>query len=139
MPRAKVGSSVSKRSTSIPEPLRESTEKRIQAHAQQHFAGKYTKLEIRFHGQLCYIDCYMEPSLPPGWKAWIKNPKKYLEEQKDIATQLCRLRYLGEKDCWGFELFTYSNERYEPSLLPTGDWRGTPEEAFDVAATLYLS
>lgn len=35
-------------------------------------------------------------------------------------------------------MFTYSNERYEPPL-GLGPLRGTPEEAFDLAAGLYLA
>jgi hypothetical protein len=39
---------------------------------------------------------------------------------------------------WGFALFTYSNERYEDNILPTGLPFGTPEDALDCAAGLYL-
>ncbi|MFJ5724074.1 hypothetical protein [Streptomyces sp. NPDC093149] len=35
-------------------------------------------------------------------------------------------------------LFTYSNERYEDNVLPTGRLFGTPEAALDCAAGLYL-
>jgi hypothetical protein len=34
-------------------------------------------------------------------------------------------------------VFTYSNERYEPPL-GLGPLSGTPEDAFDLAAGLYL-
>ena len=32
----------------------------------------------------------------------------------------------------------YSDEKYEPSFLPSGMFVGTPEEAFDCAAQVYL-
>ena len=54
--------------TPIPEPVRRRTEERIRRHAEQQFAGCYTRLEIRFHGQFCYIDAYTEPApLPDDW------------------------------------------------------------------------
>ena len=48
---------------------------------------------------------------------------------------------------WGFDpesggvniYFTYSNEKYELSVFPSGEFFGTPEEAFDTAARVYLS
>jgi hypothetical protein len=40
---------------------------------------------------------------------------------------------------WSFGFYTYSNEKYELSAFPTGDFWGTPEEAFQVAASVYLS
>ena len=39
---------------------------------------------------------------------------------------------------WGFALFTYSGERYEDNILPTGSPFGTPEQALDCACGLYL-
>jgi hypothetical protein len=39
---------------------------------------------------------------------------------------------------WGFALFTYSGERYEDNILPTGLPFGTPEQALDCACGLYL-
>ncbi len=53
-------------------------------------------------------------------------------------TRLCRLGYLGRADLWEFAFFKYSDERYEPSVLPSGAFVGTPEEAFDCAAQAYL-
>jgi hypothetical protein len=72
----------------IPESVKRRTEARLRRYAEEHFAGRYTRLEIRFRGQFCYI--------------------------------------------------TYSNEKYELSVLPSGDFYGTPEEAFDTAAQVYL-
>ncbi|MHB1917040.1 MAG: hypothetical protein ACYCPN_07535 [Thermoplasmata archaeon] len=52
---------------------------------------------------------------------------------------LCRLEYLGTQDRWGFGSYTYAHDRYEPSILMTGEPYGTPEECFDCAALSHLS
>jgi hypothetical protein len=44
------------------------------------------------------------------------------------------LRYFQE-DRWSFAYYTYSNDRYEPSMYPLGSFLGTPEEALDIGAT----
>ena len=59
------------------------------------------------------------------------------ERLRNTPTHLCRLRYFGD-DRWSFGFFTYSNERYELSVFPSGEFFGTPEEAFQVAAGVYL-
>jgi hypothetical protein len=52
---------------------------------------------------------------------------------------LCRLRYGGSARTWGFALYLASSDRYEDQILPTGFFAGTPEDALDCAAGLYLS
>ncbi|MGW1198858.1 hypothetical protein ACWD4B_23930 [Streptomyces sp. NPDC002536] len=53
--------------------------------------------------------------------------------------QLCRLKDTGHPETWGFALFTYSNERYEDNILPTGLSFGSPEDALDCAVGPYLA
>lgn len=120
----------------IPPAVREQTERRIQAHAEKHYKGKYLRLEIRFRGALCYIDAYQEPDVPPGWppKSWKISRKEFLEQQRNTPIHLCRLRYFVE-DRWSLAFFTYSNEQYTPAVFATGSFFGTPEEAFDIGAT----
>jgi len=55
------------------------------------------------------------------------------------VVNLCRLRYLGSPDDWGFAMYLSSRESYEDSFLPTGSFTGTPEEALDSACGLYLN
>jgi hypothetical protein len=50
--------------------------------------------------------------------------------------QLCRLEDIGHPEMRGFAPFTYSNERYQYNLLPTGLPFGTPEDALDDACGL---
>ena len=51
----------------IPPTVQSKVKKRIQAVAENEFKGKYTRLEIRFKSQFCYIDAYTEPVLSDGW------------------------------------------------------------------------
>ena len=127
--------------TPIPEPVRRRTEERIRRYAEQQFAGCYTRLDIRFHGQFCYIDAYTEPApLPDDWPPadGPETREEFLERLRNTPTKLCRLRYFGGEDRWGFAFYTYSNERYELSVFPSGEFLGPPEEAFQIAARAYL-
>jgi len=123
----------------IPKRVQESTNQRILAYADAHYAGKYTRLDIRFRGQFCYIDVYREPSVPadfppPGFP---ESREAYLARIRSIPTHLCRLRYFGDEDSWTFAFYTYSHEKYEPCVFDNGTFFGTPEEAFESAA-VYL-
>lgn len=124
----------------IPDRVRAETERRILSYAEQHFAGKYSRLDIRFRGQFCYIDAFTEPDVTPGWPPadWPETREEMEERLRQTPTHLCRLRYF-EPDNWTFGFYTYSNERYELAMFPTGSFSGTPEDAFQVAASVYLS
>lgn len=39
----------------------------------------------------------------------------------------------------GYAELSYSNNRYEPAIFPNGTFEGTPEEAFETSAGVYLS
>ncbi len=49
---------------SIPPVIRTRTERRILDYAAKHYSGKFTRIDVRFHGALCYIDAYLEPDVP---------------------------------------------------------------------------
>ncbi len=126
----------------IPETVRRRTEQRLRRYAEKHYSGRYTWLDIRFRGQFCYIDGYTKPEpLSPNWPPpdWPETREEYLERLRNTPTHLCRLRYFGDEERWGFAFYTYSNERYELSVFPSGEFLGTPEEAFEVAAGVYLN
>jgi hypothetical protein len=57
----------------------------------------------------------------------------------DGPLPLCRLRYIGSPDNWGFACYLASKDGYEESILPSGSFTGTPEEALDCACGLYLN
>ena len=50
-----------------------------------------------------------------------------------------RLRYSGSASQWGFALHLASTGKYEDQILPNGLPVGSPEEALDCAAGLYLT
>ncbi|MGY2746622.1 hypothetical protein ACQCSU_01395 [Pseudarthrobacter sp. O4] len=53
--------------------------------------------------------------------------------------QLCRLRYAGYANQWGFAIYRASHDDYEDSWLPAGDLACTAEQALDTACGLYLA
>ena len=125
----------------VPKAVQARVESRLQRHAEQHFAGLYTRLEIRFRGQFCYVDAYTEPSPPgPGWPppGSGETRDEMMERLRATPTHLCRLRYFGDEERWGFAFYTYSHERYELAVFPSGEFLGRPEDAFDVSAQVYL-
>ncbi len=75
------------------------------------------EVRLRFHGRFAYVDGV----LPDG----------------DLLP-LCRLRYGGYASEWGFAFCTGSSGSYQDSILPSGSFIGTPEEALDCACGAYL-
>ena len=68
------------------------------------------QLKLRFKNQFCYVDT--------------------IEAGDERIFPLCRLRHLN-KQGWSLALFTYSNERYTPSVFSDGKWEGTIEAALE--------
>lgn len=125
--------------TTIPDRVRQETERRIRAYAQKRYTGAFTRLAIRFRGALCYIDAYVEPE-PPSRKflrVLDETRDQYLDRVRAVPLHLCRLRYFGALKTCSMAFYTYSNERYEPCTFPNGGFYGSPEEAFEVGA-VYL-
>ncbi len=125
---------------SIPPAKQEEIRRRITAYAEKHFAGMYTRLDIHFKAQFCYIDAYKEPYTTEGWPPsdWPESREEYVDRLRNTPTHLCRLRYFGD-ETWSFAFFSYSNETYKVSVFANGGWFGTPEEAFALSANVYLS
>ena len=123
---------------SIPPAVKARTERRILDYAAKHHPGKFTKVDVRFRGALCYIDVYTDPGVPsrsalsPG-----ETRAQWIERLRSTPTHLCRIRYFGNEDRWTFAFYTYSYEKYEPSFFITGEDQGTPEEAFETSAQFY--
>jgi len=125
----------------IPDTVKRRTEERIRRYAAEHFAGRFIRLDIRFRGQFCYIDVYTEPEPPgPNWPPpnWYETREEMMDRLRQTPTHLCRLRYFGDEEGWGFAFYTYSGERYELAIFPSGEFFGPPEDAFEVSANLYL-
>ncbi len=123
----------------IPQTVRDRTRSRIMKYAEKHYAGKYTRIEVRFRGQLCYIDAYTEPYVPPDFDTSLygESREEHIERLRNVPTHLCRLRYFGDENRWSMAFYTYSHEKYEPCIFNNGSFHGTPEEAFETSA-VYL-
>jgi hypothetical protein len=101
----------------IPESTRISLAQRLRTHARACWPA-LAEVTVRYRAGFAYID----GRLPGG-----------------EVIPLCRLRYGGTARTWGFALYLASGDRYEDQILPTGAFAGTPEDALDCAAGLYLS
>ena len=125
----------------IKEVVKRRTEERIRRYAEVHFAGRYTRLDIRFRGQFCYVDAYTEPT-PPGPDCpppdWPESREEYLERLRNTPTHLLRLRFFGDEGRWGLAFYSYAHNQYELSVFPSGEFFGAPEEAFQTAAEFHL-
>ncbi|HEX9727558.1 MAG TPA: hypothetical protein VGA37_03515 [Gemmatimonadales bacterium] len=66
-----------------------------------------------------------------------ETERQYYQRLRESPIHLCRLRYFAGRQRWTVAFYTYSHERYEAAVFPTGDFHGTPEDAFDLAA-IYL-
>jgi hypothetical protein len=56
-----------------------------------------------------------------------------------LTCRTCRLRYAGYASLWGFAIYRASHGDYQDSILPSGQFAGTPEEALDCSCGLYLA
>ena len=124
----------------IPEHKKLEVKRRIEQFAAENYAGKYTRLGIRFRGKFCYIDAYIEPYVPPDYDPELfdgKSREERIEELRKFPTYLCRLRYFGDDDKWTMAYYSYGQMRYEPCYFDNGTWHGTPEEALD-SSSMYL-
>lgn len=99
-----------------PDSTKSSLKQRLNAHAREHWPG-LERVEVRFRAEFAFIDS----RLPDG----------------DVI-KLCRLRYGGSASHWGFAMYRASRDDYEDSVLPTGMFGGTAEDALDCAAGLYV-
>jgi len=54
------------------------------------------------------------------------------------STSRCRLGYLGAGNRWQYAFSKYSGMKYALSVVASGSFEVTPEEAFDCSAGVYL-
>ena len=95
-------------------------EERIKRYAREKLKAKCDRVEVRFRGALCYVTALQTE--PDG---------------KEYRFPLCRLRHF-DLERWSIALFTWSNERYEPCIIPPGNWFGTIEECLDLGTTFLV-
>ena len=123
----------------VPKTVQERTRSRIITYAEKNFSGKFTRIDVRFRGVLCYIDAYTEPYISEGFdpKDFGETREEYIERLRSLPIHLCRLRYFGDEEKWSMAFFTYSNEKYQPSVFNNGSFHGSSEEAFE-SSSMYL-
>jgi hypothetical protein len=123
----------------VPPSVQTDVTKRINQVAEENYKGRYIRLDIHFKSQFCYIDAFIEPNLAEDWPppGWDETREETLERMRSMPLHLCRLRYFGD-DKWGFAFYTYSQEKYELSVYPNGEFTGKPEDAF-LATAVYLN
>lgn len=100
----------------IPDSTKTSLQQRLAARARERWPQVH-RVTTRYRAGFAYVDAV----LPNG------------EELR-----LCRLRYAGSANQWGFAIYRASHDDYEDSFLPTGAMGGTAEDALDTACGLYL-
>jgi len=100
----------------IPDSTKSSVDQRLNQRARQRWP-QIRRVDTRFRAGFAYLDAV----LPDG----------------DVLP-LCRLRYVGYANDWGFAIYRASHHDYQDSWLPTGLPTGPAEEALDTACGLYL-
>ncbi|MDN5769254.1 MAG: hypothetical protein L0H78_26080 [Humibacillus sp.] len=99
-----------------PESTKTSLQQRLSAHARTRWP-QLAGVDVRFRANYAYIT----GRLPEG-----------------ETIPLMRLRYGGSAARWGFAIHLASKNGYQDSVLPSGAFAGTPEDALDCACGLYL-
>lgn len=100
----------------IPESTKISLRQRLAMRAQQRWP-QITEVTTRYRGGFAYIGAVLADGQ---------------------VLPLCRLRYGGYANEWGFAIYRASHDDYQDSYLPTGRAVGPAEEALDTACGLYL-
>lgn len=99
----------------IGESVRASLIARLQARQRERWP-QLDEIRVRFRGPFAYVDAVVEGEVLP----------------------LCRLRYTGSAEAWGFAPYLASKDGYETSVLPNGSFSGPPEDGLDTACGLHL-
>jgi hypothetical protein len=118
----------------IPKDVREELAVCLLRHAEKKWGGRVRKILLRFHGVYAYVaavEAARGEKSPPKVCRYI--------ERGEVPVELCRLGYLGRwSDRWTYAFFKYSDHCYAPSVVASGSFEATPEQAFDCAAGVYI-
>jgi prepilin-type processing-associated H-X9-DG protein len=99
-----------------PPSTRTSLTQRLNSHARHRWPA-LANVDIRFRANFAYVDGHLTDG---------------------TIIPLCRLRYGGSANTWGFAIYRASHHDYQDNILPTGHHSGSPEQALDCACGLYL-
>ena len=112
----------------IPEVSQAKIRQRILAQASRHYAGEYERIDLRFRGRFCYIDCYKKPFVPedynPGMVRGIaRGAHRTVAEYPDSPLPVTLLWERGPL----VDGFLYLQQRkYEPCTFGNGSWEKLP-------------
>lgn len=95
----------------IPPDLFASLTKRLATYKKAQFPHAKSELKMRFKNQFCYLE----------------------SEEDGKSFPLGRLRYFNP-DRWSVAFFSYSNEKYQPCFLDTGNGFGSFEQALNACS-----
>ncbi len=101
----------------IPESTKTSLAQRLRAHARLGWP-QLAQVKVRYRGLFAYVD----GELVDG-----------------EVLPLMRLRYGGSAARWGFAVYLASDNGYRDSVLPTGTFAGSPQDALDCACEMHLA
>jgi hypothetical protein len=100
-----------------PDSTKTSLQQRLAARARDRWP-QLDGIQVRFRGAFAYVAA---------------------RQLDGDVVPLMRLRYGGSAARWGFAIYLASTEGYEESVLPSGQFAGSPEDALDCACGLYLA
>lgn len=132
----------------IPDEVRKTVEERLKQYVKEKYAKYNIELILNFKGFYLYVDYYKNDKdnindlvefdqLAPEKKELLL--KIISKEQRHRSSHLCRMRYCGDIDSWGTEIYKYSDDCYDQESEYPISSAGTIEECFDNAATLYIT
>ena len=101
---------------SIPTSTQASLRQRLSDRARERWP-QLAQIQVRYRAGFAYVDGVLADG---------------------AQLRLCRLRYAGYANQWGFAIYRASHNDYEDSYLPTGSMGGAAEDALDTACGLYL-
>jgi hypothetical protein len=99
-----------------PRPLKELVEGTLDHYASQAWP-QLEEVTIRWRGSYGYLTGHLP----------------------DEDLPLARIEYLGDPQQWAFALRQPDNDDYAETVLPSGQWTGTPQEALDCACAVHLA
>lgn len=117
----------------IPKAVQNALRARLEKHARAKWKGRCRGVVVRFRGAYAYVDAFSSESPHMPWT----TPEQRARIDA-TPTRLCRLGYLGSLDQWQYAFYKYSDEKYALSVVASGSFEATPEQAFDCAAGVYL-
>jgi len=125
---------------SIPTDIQTSVQQIVETHNQMH----KMKYQVRFRGKYCYLsridDQGEETHFMNMAAKMLGLPKSMINQAPEIETQIGRLEWSGDMNKWGFAVYKYSRDGYDPEewMFPGREiLDGTIEGALKAGKAIY--